>query len=60
MEKLFFLHLALLNFHFCLTIPRVKYNYNDWEVILASSTGGVAYLPSELGSLWNEDSKVSS
>jgi hypothetical protein len=44
-------------FPFLLDDPRVKYNYNDWEVILASSTGGVAYLPSELGSLWNEDLK---
>jgi hypothetical protein len=42
-------------FPFLLDDPRVKYNYNDWEVILASSSGGVAYLPSELGALWNKD-----
>ena len=42
-------------FPFLLGDPRVKYNYNDWEVILASSTGGVAYLPSDLGELWESD-----
>ena len=42
-------------FPFLLDDPRVKYNYNDWEVVLASSTGGVAYLPSDLGALWKED-----
>ena len=42
-------------FPFLLDDPRVKYNYNDWEVLLASSSGGVAYLPSDLGKLWNED-----
>ena len=42
-------------FPFLLDDPRVKYNYNDWEVVLASSTGGVAYLPSDLGALWTED-----
>jgi hypothetical protein len=42
-------------FPFLLDDPRVKYNYKDWEVILASSTGGVAYLPKELGDKWNID-----
>ena len=42
-------------FPFLLDDPRVKYNYNDWEVLLASSSGGVAYLPSDLGMLWNEN-----
>ncbi len=41
-------------FPFLLDDPRVKYDYKDWEVILASSTGGVAYLPKELGRLWNK------
>ena len=27
---------------------------------MASSTGGVAYLPSDLGALWNEDLKSAS
>ncbi|MDB4026870.1 tricarboxylate transporter [Candidatus Thioglobus sp.] len=40
-------------FPFLLGDPRVKYDYKDWEVILASSTGGVAYLSKELGALWN-------
>ena len=35
-------------FPFLLGDPRVKYNYADWNVILASGTGGVAYLPPEL------------
>ena len=45
-------------FPFLLDDPRVKYDYKDWEVILASSTGGVAYLPKELGALWNKDPKL--
>ncbi len=32
-------------FPFLLGDPRVKYNYADWNVVLASGTGGVAYLP---------------
>lgn len=35
-------------FPFLLGDPRVKYNYGDWNVVLASGTGGVAYLPPEL------------
>jgi len=42
-------------FPFLLDDPRVKYDYKDWEVVLASSTGGVAYLPKELGERWNKD-----
>ena len=37
-------------FPFLLGDPRVKYNYADWNVVLASGTGGVAYLPPELAS----------
>ena len=29
-------------FPFLLDDPRVKYDYDDWEVVLASATGGVA------------------
>lgn len=37
-------------FPFLLGDPRVKYNYADWNVVLASGTGGVAYLPPDLAS----------
>lgn len=29
--------------------PRVRYDYKGWKVTLASATGGVAYLPADLG-----------
>lgn len=45
-------------FPFLLNDPRVKYNYNDWEVVLASATGGVAYLPRGLGEKWNKDPRL--
>jgi hypothetical protein len=45
-------------FPYLLNDPRVKYDYNDWEVLLASSTGGVAYLPKDLGVLWKKDLKL--
>jgi len=35
-------------FPFLLNDPRVRYDYANWEVVLASGTGGVAYLPPEL------------
>ena len=35
-------------FPFLLGDPRVRYDYGDWNVVLASGTGGVAYLPPEL------------
>ncbi|MEM8872416.1 MAG: tricarboxylate transporter [Pseudomonadota bacterium] len=35
-------------FPFLLGDPRVRYNYADWNVVLASGTGGVAYLPPDL------------
>lgn len=35
-------------FPFLLGDPRVKYDYADWNVVLASGTGGVAYLPPDL------------
>lgn len=40
-------------FPFLLGDPRVKYNYGDWNVVLASGTGGVAYLPPEMASKMN-------
>ncbi|MEM8663128.1 MAG: tricarboxylate transporter [Pseudomonadota bacterium] len=35
-------------FPFLLGDPRVRYDYGDWNVVLASGTGGVAYLPPDL------------
>ena len=35
-------------FPYLLGDPRVKYEYADWNVVLASGTGGVAYLPPDL------------
>lgn len=35
-------------FPYLLGDPRVRYEYNDWNIVLASGTGGVAYLPPAL------------
>ena len=35
-------------FPYLLGDPRVRYEYMDWNVVLASGTGGVAYLPPDL------------
>lgn len=35
-------------FPYLLSDPRVRYEYSDWNVVLASGTGGVAYLPPDL------------
>jgi tripartite-type tricarboxylate transporter receptor subunit TctC len=35
-------------FPYLLGDPRVKYEYADWNVVLASGTGGVAFLPPDL------------
>lgn len=35
-------------FPYLLGDPRVRYEYADWNVVLASGTGGVAYLPPDL------------
>lgn len=40
-------------FPYLLGDPRVRYEYNDWNVVLASGTGGVAYLTPELASQMN-------
>ena len=40
-------------FPYLLGDPRVKYEYGDWNVILASGTGGVAFLPPDLASMMN-------
>ena len=40
-------------FPYLLGDPRVRYEYNDWNVVLASGTGGVAYLPPDMRcALW--------
>lgn len=44
-------------FPYLLNDPRVKYEYADWNVVLASATGGVTYLPKDLGVMWKEDPK---
>jgi len=38
-------------FPYLLGDPRVRYEYNDWQVVLASGTGGVAYLPPDMADL---------
>ncbi len=38
-------------FPYLLGDPRVRYEYNDWQVVLASGTGGVAYLPPEMAAM---------
>ena len=40
-------------FPYLLGDPRVKYEYGDWNVVLASGTGGVAYLPPDLAGMMN-------
>lgn len=36
-------------FPYLLNDPRVRYEYGDWQAVLASGTGGVVFLPPELG-----------
>ncbi len=42
-------------FPFLLGDPRVRYDYADWNVVLASGTGGVAYLPPDLAEKFDGD-----
>ncbi|MEM8794966.1 MAG: tricarboxylate transporter [Pseudomonadota bacterium] len=44
-------------FPFLLGDPRVKFDYADWNVVLATATGGVAYLPPDLAERWKKDPK---
>ncbi|WP_022954063.1 Bug family tripartite tricarboxylate transporter substrate binding protein [Leucothrix mucor] len=44
-------------FPYLLDDRRVKFDYADWKVVLASSTGGVAYLPADLAAKWEKDPK---
>ncbi len=36
----------------------MKFDYKDWHIVLATATGGVAYLPADLGARWKEDPKA--
>ena len=42
-------------FPYLLGDPRVRYEYKDWQVVLASGTGGVVYLPPDLGARYDGD-----
>lgn len=42
-------------FPYLLGDPRVRYEYSDWQVVLASGTGGVAYLPPDLAEQYAGD-----
>lgn len=42
-------------FPYLLNDPRVRYEYKDWIPILASGTGGVVFLPPDLGELFDGD-----
>ncbi|MBU2865783.1 tricarboxylate transporter [Pacificibacter marinus] len=42
-------------FPYLLDDPRVRYEYSDWNVVLASGTGGVAYLPPALAEAYAAD-----
>lgn len=42
-------------FPYLLDDPRVRYEYRDWRVVLASGTGGVIYLPPDLGERYDGD-----
>ncbi|KMK68819.1 tricarboxylate transporter [Puniceibacterium sp. IMCC21224] len=42
-------------FPYLLGDPRVRYEYAEWTPILASGTGGVVYLPPELGEKFDGD-----
>lgn len=44
-------------FPYLLDDPRVRYEYKDWNVVLASGTGGVAYLPPDLAAKFAADPK---
>lgn len=42
-------------FPFLLGDPRVRYDYAGWKPVLASATGGVVYLPPDLGKRFDGD-----
>ena len=42
-------------FPYLLGDPRVRYEYNDWQVVLASGVGGVTYLPPDVAERFDGD-----
>jgi hypothetical protein len=42
-------------FPYLLEDPRVRYEYEDWQPVLASGTGGVVYLPPDLAERFDGD-----
>ncbi len=40
-------------FPYLLGDPRVRYEYGDWHAVMASGTGGVAYLSAEAGAMFD-------
>lgn len=42
-------------FPYLLGDPRVRYEYDDWQPVLASGTGGVVYLPPDLAEQFDGD-----
>ncbi|WP_353475045.1 tricarboxylate transporter [Salipiger sp. H15] len=42
-------------FPYLLGDPRVRYDYTGWQPVLASATGGVVYLPPDLGAKFDGD-----
>ncbi|MBS0123804.1 tricarboxylate transporter [Thetidibacter halocola] len=42
-------------FPYLLGDPRVRYEYAEWQPVLASATGGVVYLPGDLGAKFDGD-----
>ena len=42
-------------FPYLLGDPRVRYDYTQWQPVLASATGGVVYLPPDLGARFDGD-----
>lgn len=42
-------------FPYLLGDPRVRYEYKDWQPVLASGTGGVVFLPPEIGAKFDGD-----
>ena len=42
-------------FPYLLGDPRVRYEYDDWQVVLASGVGGVTYLPPDIGAKFDGD-----
>jgi len=42
-------------FPYLLDDPRVKYEYGDWNVVLASGTGGVVFLPPDIAEKFDGD-----